>query len=155
MGEDLFGGKTMMRSLLASALSLACVSAFAQMSPVGVWQTINDETGKPQSEVTLVDAGGVITGTVTKSLVPPSNEPNCVKCTDERKDKPKLGMEIIRGAKKSETQAVWEGGNILDPNNGTIYKLKMTPIDGGSKLEVRGFIGIALLGRTQTWVRIP
>lgn len=154
MGDQLFGSNTMMRSLLASALSVACVSAMAQMSPVGLWQTINDETGKPQSEVTLTEAGGIISGTVTKSLVP-SKEPNCVKCTDERKDKPKLGMEIIRGAKKSETQDVWVDGNILDPNNGTIYKLKMTPIEGGSKLEVRGFIGIALLGRTQTWVRIP
>lgn len=145
----------MMRSLLASALSLACVSAIAQMSPVGVWQTINDDTGKPQSEVTIAEAGGILTGTVTKSLVAPSKEPNCVKCMDDRKDKPKLGMEIIRGAKKSDTQEVWEDGHILDPNNGTIYKLKLTPIQGGSKLEVRGFVGISLLGRTQTWIRIP
>jgi uncharacterized protein (DUF2147 family) len=65
-----------------------------------------------------------------------------------------VGLQIIRDARKTDGKDVWEGGNILDPNNGTVYKLKLTPIEGGKKLEVRGFVGMALLGRTQTWIRI-
>jgi uncharacterized protein (DUF2147 family) len=63
-------------------------------------------------------------------------------------------MQIIRDAKKADGKDVWEGGNILDPNNGTVYKLRLTPIEGGKKLEVRGYVGTPLLGRTQTWVRV-
>ena len=76
----------------------------------------------------------------------------CVKVTWV--SQPIVGLEIIRDAKKADGKDVWEGGHIVDPDNGKIYKLKMTPIEGGKKLEVRGFIGFALLGRTQTWVRV-
>ena len=76
----------------------------------------------------------------------------CKECSDDRKDKPLLGLEIIRGAKKAEGKDVWEGGKILDPENGRNYTLRMTPVEGGKKLEVRGSIGP--FGRTQTWVRV-
>jgi uncharacterized protein (DUF2147 family) len=75
-------------------------------------------------------------------------------CTDDRKDKPKIGMEIIRGGQQGDGKTVWEGGKILDPENGKNYSLRLTPIDGGKKLEVRGYIGTPLLGRTQTWIRV-
>ena len=81
-----------------------------------------------------------------------SAEPNCTACTDDRKNQPKLGLEIIRGAKKSDTDNVWEGGRILDPENGKEYTLRMTPLEGGRKLQVRGFIGPFF--RTQVWVRV-
>jgi len=87
-------------------------------------------------------------------LATPSTDLNCTLCTDDRKDKPKIGMEIIRGGQQSDGKAVWEGGKILDPENGKNYSLRLTPIDGGKKLEVRGFIGAPLLGRTQTWIRV-
>ena len=77
----------------------------------------------------------------------------CDECTDDRKGKPIVGLEIIRGGKKAEGKDVWEGGKILDPENGKDYTLRLTPIDGGKKLEVRGYIG-AVLGRTQTWIRV-
>jgi uncharacterized protein (DUF2147 family) len=64
-------------------------------------------------------------------------------------------MEIIRGGRKADGKDVWEGGKILDPENGTEYSLRLTPIEGGAKLQVRGFLGFSLLGRTQTWVRVP
>jgi len=64
-------------------------------------------------------------------------------------------MEIIRGGRKVDGKDVWEGGKILDPENGTEYSLRLTPIEGGAKLQVRGFLGFSLLGRTQTWVRVP
>jgi uncharacterized protein (DUF2147 family) len=143
----------MIRSAIATVLALSSLSALAQMSPVGLWQTISDTDGKVTSEVRIVEAAGVLSGAVEKALVQ-STEPNCDQCTDDRKGKPKVGMQIIRDAKKVDGKDVWEGGNILDPNNGKIYKLKLTPVEGGKKLEVRGYIGTPLLGRTQTWVRV-
>lgn len=143
----------MFRSMFAGALVLLSASAMAQMTPVGLWQTISDTDGKPTSEVRVTENAGVISAVVEKALVT-STEVNCDKCTDDRKGKPKVGLQIIRDARKTDGKDVWEGGNILDPNNGTVYKLKLTPIEGGKKLEVRGFIGMALLGRTQTWIRI-
>ena len=143
----------MIRSTLATLLALSSLSALAQMTPVGLWQTISDVDGKASSEVRIIDTSGVISGVVEKALKQ-SGEPNCDKCPDDRKGKPKVGLQIIREAKKTDGKDVWEGGNIIDPDSGTIYKVKLTPIDGGKKLEVRGFVGFALLGRTQTWVRV-
>ncbi|MBU3740579.1 MAG: DUF2147 domain-containing protein [Rhodoferax sp.] len=143
----------MIRSLTVSTLLLPALPVLAQMTPLGVWHTIDDADGKPAAEVRISEESGVLKGVVEKSLKP-GVEPNCDRCTDDRKGKPKLGMEIIRGARKADGKDVWEGGNILDPNNGTVYRLRMTPIEGGRKLEVRGFVGVALLGRTQTWVRV-
>ena len=111
-----------------------------------------DDTNKPKAEIRIVaNAAGVLTGKVEKALIE-SKEPLCTACTDERKDKPKIGMEIIRGAKKSPSESVWEGGNILDPENGKTYTLKMTPIEEGKKLQIRGYIGPFY--RTQIWQRI-
>jgi uncharacterized protein (DUF2147 family) len=104
--------------------------------------------------VRISDAGGVLSGKVEKIAEASKQESKCDKCTDERKDKPVLGMVIIRNAKADADKEHWEGGDILDPNNGKVYKLRLKPIDGGKKLEVRGFIGMALLGRTQTWIRV-
>jgi uncharacterized protein (DUF2147 family) len=76
-------------------------------------------------------------------------------CTDERKGQVIVGMEIIRGVTKSAgTEGLWDGGEILDPQKGKLYKVRMTPIEGGAKLEVRGYVGMPLLGRTQTWIRV-
>ena len=137
---------------------LAAFSSFslAQMSPLGLWNTIDDKTGKPKAEVRIsTNAAGELSGVVVRGLeAQPDPEPNCEKCSDDRKGKPKIGLEIIRGGKKVEDKEVWEGGKILDPNNGTDYRLRLTPIDGGKKLEVRGYIGTPMLGRTQTWVRV-
>ncbi len=140
----------------SAALAMAALvgSVQAQMTPVGLWKTIDDKTGAVRSEVRIVEKAGALSGVIEKVLIP-SPEPNCDQCSDDRKGKPKLGLEIIRGAVKAEGKDVWEGGSIVDPDNGTVYKLRMTPIEGGAKLEVRGFIGFALLGRTQTWFRVP
>ena len=140
----------------SAALAMAAVagSVQAQVTPVGLWKTIDDKTGAVRSEVRIVEKGGTLSGVIEKVLIP-SPEPNCDQCSDDRKGKPKLGLEIIRGAVKAEGKDVLESGSIVDPDNGTVYKLRMTPIEGGAKLEVRGFIGFALLGRTQTWFRVP
>ncbi|MBQ0131207.1 MAG: DUF2147 domain-containing protein [Comamonas sp.] len=127
--------------------------AMAQMSPVGVWKSLDEKTGAPKSEVRITDNGGVLSGKVERVLREGADPAAvCDQCTDDRKDKPVTGLEIIRGAKKADGKDVWEGGKILDPENGKNYTLRMTPIEGGAKLEVRGSIGP--FGRTQTWVRV-
>ncbi|MBD8049538.1 DUF2147 domain-containing protein [Limnohabitans radicicola] len=138
---------------LAGCLTFA---AHAQMSPLGLWRTIDDETNQPKAEIRIsLNASGVLSGVVERSLLStPSAEPNCNLCTDDRKGKPKIGLEIIRGGQQSDGKTVWEGGKILDPENGKNYSLRLTPIEGGKKLEVRGYIGAPLLGRTQTWIRV-
>ena len=134
------------------------VGAFAQAvalpgaAPVGLWRNIDDKTGQAKAEIRITaNAAGMLTGVIEKALIVPPDL-LCSLCTDERKGKPKLGMEIIRGAVKTEGKDVWEGGKILDPDNGKTYGLRLSPIDGGTKLEVRGSIGP--FGRTQTWLRV-
>ena len=150
---------TMTRSVIRAALALAAVlsvgMAAAQMTPVGSWHSFDDKTGELKSLIQISESNGVLSGRIDKLLRKEADQKAvCDKCTDDRKDKPLLGLEIIRGAKKAEGKDVWEDGNIVDPDNGTVYKLRMTPIEGGKKLEVRGFVGFALLGRTQTWIRL-
>lgn len=145
-----------MKKVLFAASLLGCAAfAQAQMTPLGAWHSIDDETKKPKAVIRIsTNASGTLSGVVEKALDPkPGAEPNCDKCTDDRKGKPKIGMEIIRGGKKVDGKDVWEDGKILDPENGTDYRLRLTPVDGGKKLEVRGYVGTPMLGRTQTWVR--
>jgi len=147
---------TMNRITLGLALSLLTAVAQAQMNPLGLWRSIDDETKQAKAEIRISqNASGALSGVVERSLLAtPSAEPNCNLCTDDRKDKPKIGMEIIRGGQQADGKLVWEGGKILDPENGKNYSLRLTPIEGGKKLEVRGYIGAPMLGRTQTWIRV-
>ena len=113
----------------------------------------DDKSGKPKSIVAIAEEDGKLVGTVEKLLDPPKDdpEPRCKKCEGDRKDQPILGMKILWGMKKDGSG--WSGGRILDPDNGKTYRCNLALADGGKKLDVRGFIGIALIGRTQTWVR--
>ena len=140
--------------LAALAILTVSAAAHAQMTPVGTWHTIDDKTKEVKSEIQVTESGGVLSGKITKLLRKEAKQDAvCDECTDDRKGKPMIGLEIIRGAKKVEGKDAWEDGKILDPENGKTYSLKMTPIEGGKKLEVRGSIGP--FGRTQTWVRTP
>lgn len=141
------------RTLLAAVALSTSSFVFAQMSPVGTWHTIDDKTKEIKSEIVVTETAGVLSGTVTKLLRKDADQnAKCTECSDDRKDKPFLGLEIIRGAKKAEDKDVWEDGKILDPENGKNYTLRLTPIEGGKKLEVRG--SVFGIGRTQTWVRV-
>ena len=144
--------------LVAALLAGVSLAAFAQQAttPAGLWKTIDDGTKKEKSLVRIVESGGVYSGKVEKFLDPDTpKDAVCKECGDDRKDKPIQGMTIIRNMKASaDDKAVFEGGDILDPNNGKVYKARMKVIDNGARLEVRGFIGISLIGRTQTWVRV-
>ena len=142
-----------LRSIIAVLVCGFSVSVMAQMSPVGVWQTIDDKDGTVKSEIRIVETAGVVSGKIDKILdTKAKQDDNCVECTDERKDQPILGMEIMRGLKKTEGKDVWEGGTILDPKNGKVYKATVTPIEGGKKLQMRGYIGFFY--RTQIWNRV-
>ena len=143
------------RILLCAGALLVATTAFADSnSPAGLWRTVDDKTGKERSLVRITEASGVYEGKVEKLLNrQPDDDPDnlCRKCEGARKDQPVIGMTILWNLKKDGDQ--YTGGEILDPKNGKVYRAKMKLLDGGRKLEVRGFIGISLLGRSQTWVR--
>ena len=123
-------------------------------TPAGLWKTIDDETGTERSYVRIVVVNGEFRGAVEKIFDRPDDHPDhlCEKCKGDRKDKPVVGMTILWGLK--DAGGVWKGGEILDPDNGKIYRCKMTLSEDGNELNVRGFIGISLFGRTQTWHRL-
>jgi uncharacterized protein (DUF2147 family) len=137
--------------LIASVLTLC--SLMAQASPVGLWKTIDDTTKQERSLVRIVEKDGVLTGSIEKLLITPTT-PNCVKCTDDRRDAPLQGLTILRQIKPTKKASVWEGGDILDPKSGSLYKVRLTEINEGRELEVRGYFGVSLLGRTQVWQRM-
>jgi uncharacterized protein (DUF2147 family) len=143
---------------LIAALSLGLLSAIAhaQVTPAGLWKTIDDETKKEKSLIRITESGGVFTGKLEK-LLDPATKPDavCEKCTDDRFVLAVVGMTLVKGVKQSESDKErWDGGEILDPNNGKVYKVRLTPGEGGKTMAVRGYIGAPLLGRTQTWFRV-
>ena len=158
---DLAKLSSMRRGTFASALvfSLAVLplgpAARAQggpTTPVGVWNTISDKDGKPEAVVEIRDVGGELSGVVRELLVAADPADSvCGKCTDERKGRRIVGMEILRHMRRDGDQ--WSGGEILDPENGKTYRATLKLADGGQKLIVRGYIGIPLFGRSQTWIR--
>ena len=140
--------------LLLSSLFAIGIGA-AELSPVGLWKSFDEKTGEVTGEIRIIDKDGILSGTIEKEFGAKAKPGRtCTACRDDRKGLTIVGLEVIRGSKKSEANLVWEGGTIIDPDDGTVYKLKLTPIDDGRKLQVRGFVGFSLLGRTQTWVRI-
>ena len=116
----------------------------------GSWRSFDDETNQPAAVVLISEKNGLFSGMVTK-LLDPSALPTCEKCSDARKGKPVIGMEILTGLKRNADS--YSGGEILDPDNGEIYRATIRLMDQGNKLDLRAFIGIPLLGRTQTWIR--
>ena len=141
----------MKKALAALLCTLAAPLAFAQTTPVGLWKSIDDKTGKERSLVRITESGGTLSGRIEKRLDPNAKpDDKCDKCSDDRKDKPIQGLEVIRGAKADGD--VWTGGHILDPEDGKLYRLRLKTEDGGKKLEVRGYLGPFY--RNQHWIRV-
>lgn len=140
--------------LTAAVLAAAAEVALAQGSPVGLWKTFDDDSGAAKSLVRIRENQGTLEGRIEK-LLDPGDPPDakCDQCTDERRNLPVLGLLIIRHARKGDGGR-WEGGDILDPEDGKVYRLRLTPTPDGRRLEVRGYVGTPLLGRTQTWQRV-
>ena len=146
--------KTASAAILAFTAIVGSATTWAQPTPVGLWKTIDDESKQEKSLVRIVEAGGALTGRVENIADPAKRDAVCEACEGALKGRKVLGMTILEGVKRSADEAVWDGGTILDPNNGKVYKVRLTPIEGGRQLEVRGYVGLPLLGRTQTWVRV-
>jgi uncharacterized protein (DUF2147 family) len=138
------------------ALALLLTAAYAATdaaTPVGTWTQVDDATGKPKSIIEIsAQPDGTLQGVVKEVLFSDQGtNPLCDKCEGERHNQPVVGMTIMWDVKKDNDQ--WDGGHILDPNNGKTYKVKLKLKDDGQKLDVRGYVGMPLLGRTQTWIR--
>jgi uncharacterized protein (DUF2147 family) len=150
-----------MRSLkragaLTLILAAALVSGLARAdegSPVGLWKNIDDVTGKSRALIRITDVNGTLQGKVEKVFPTPNEDqnPKCGKCEGALKNAPIVGMVILSGLKRDGDE--YSGGQILDPENGKFYSSKVRVTDDGKKLSVRGYIGVSMLGRTQTWIR--
>lgn len=124
--------------------------SFAQ-GIVGKWQTIDDETKKPKGVVEIVESGGVFQGRVTQLYEGSLNQ--CSGCTGAQKNAPIIGMTVVSGLKQTK-DGQFEGGKVFDPKSGKTYSAKAKLTNNGQALELRGFVGVSLLGRTQTWKRL-
>jgi uncharacterized protein (DUF2147 family) len=136
--------------LSAASLPIPALAADS-MSPVGLWKTFDDKTGQARALVRIYEQGGKLFGRIEQSFTPGGETRVCVPCSDERKNQPIIGLIIIRNIKQDGND--YSGGDILDPESGSVYRCKMHLEEGGRILALRGYIGISLLGRSQTWQR--
>ncbi|MES2182622.1 MAG: DUF2147 domain-containing protein [Pseudomonadota bacterium] len=145
-----------MKKLLFAMIVFALVSTSGlahQASPVGLWKSIDDNTSKAKALIRITESDGELKGRI-ENLFQEKNEeanPKCTKCDGAYKDQPVIGMMVLSGMKQDGED--YSSGQILDPDNGKIYSCKLTLLDGGKKLKVRGYIGIRWLGRTEIWLR--
>jgi uncharacterized protein (DUF2147 family) len=139
--------------LLITLVLINSAAHTADLSPLGLWKTIDDTTGEPRGLVRIREVNRHYEGRVEKIFPKPGDEPNpkCDKCAGVRQDQPVIGMTILWGLTKQGEE--YQGGEILDPENGKVYRARMKLIDNGQKLDVRGFIGFSLFGRSQIWIR--
>jgi len=138
---------------LAAGALIISEPAASLLSAAGVWKQV-DEQGKVGALVTISEEGGVYVGRLSKLFLDPGDDPNpiCTKCPGDRLNQPVLGLIFIEGMKQSGLD--YEDGTILDPETGDIYHAKMRLSPDGTELNVRGYVGLPILGRTQTWVRV-
>lgn len=148
---------TKLKLIVGTFLFLTSAVLYAQPSPVGVWKTIDDKSGEARSYVKIWDNGqGVLYGKITKLLnTPDADTAICEKCTDDRKDKKVVGLEILRGLKNDPDKPLrWNQGTVLDPENGKVYKGYVEVTTDNKTLKLRGYVGVPLFGRNQFWHRV-
>jgi uncharacterized protein (DUF2147 family) len=121
-------------------------------TPSGLWKTFDDHTHKARGTILIFEKDGVLFGRIESTFNPAEENERCHKCSGDRKNAPVIGLIVMRGMKRHGAE--FDGGDILDPENGTLYRCKLTLSRDGSKLMVRGYVGISLFGRTQTWTRV-
>lgn len=140
----------MRKAAITFVFSMIAIFSMQAQNVIGKWKTIDDETGKAKSIVEISEKNGVYYGKVVEILTD-KKDAVCDKCPADRKGKPIKGLTIITGLKKDGSE--YTGGKIIDPSSGKEYKCMMK-LNGKNKLEVRGYVGISALGRTQTWTRM-
>jgi uncharacterized protein (DUF2147 family) len=123
-----------------------------ERSPAGLWKTFDDRTHKARGTIRIYEENGTLSGRIESSFTPEEQKERCDKCSGDRKDAPIIGLVVMRGMRKDGSE--YAGGDILDPETGSVYKCRLTLGSDGEKLFVRGYLGLTLFGRTQTWIRI-
>lgn len=118
---------------------------------MGLWQSVSDVDGKPKAFIRIREEQGEFIGVIEQVINPEKRDALCVDCPGDRHNRPIMGLTIITGIHRDGER--FAGGKILDPDNGKLYSCILTLAEGGKKLQVRGFLGFSLLGRTQTWLR--
>jgi uncharacterized protein (DUF2147 family) len=136
--------------LATLALSTGVCLADGGADIVGTWKTYDDETGRPAALVRIFEEGGAFAGRVVEVLEPDSPS-RCAKCPGEWRDLPIAGLLVLTGLRWQGER--YAGGDILDPDNGRLYRVEARLMDHGRKLSVRGYLGLPILGRDQVWVR--
>jgi uncharacterized protein (DUF2147 family) len=148
---SLFAAALAVFALACGGIPTASLHAADLQSPLGLWKTVDDKTGMPRATVRIYVHDGKYFGRIEQSFAPGADTRVCSVCTDERKNQPIIGLVIIRNVALRDGE--YGGGDILDPDNGSVYRCNFRLEKHGAVLVVRGFIGISLLGRTQTWQR--
>jgi uncharacterized protein (DUF2147 family) len=142
-------------TLAAGAVATLLMSHAAASIPTaaGVWQQV-DDTGKVGAFVTVTEEGGVFVGRLSRLFLDPSDDPNpiCSQCTGDKLNRPLLGLIFIEGMEQSGLE--YDGGTILDPETGKVYSASMSLSPNGARLTVRGYLGLPIFGRSQTWIRV-
>ena len=139
-------------ALAAGLFSLCLSSVSLAVSPLGIWKTIDDSPGEAKSYVTIVEENGKRSGKVTQILDPAKQDSICDQCKGDLKDQKIQGMTILWDMEQQGSK--YDDGKIVDPESGKIYSTSMKVLEDGKKLEVRGYIGFSLIGRSQTWERV-
>jgi uncharacterized protein (DUF2147 family) len=139
---------------LMAGLAYGAPVPAAEPSAAGMWAH-TDPDGRVGAWFLIFENNGVYEGAIAKMFIKPDEDPNpiCTHCTGDQKNQPSLGLVIIKGMRRNGL--VYENGTILDPRDGKVYRAKMTLSSDGQRLIVRGYLGIELLGRNQTWKRLP
>ncbi|MEA3151096.1 MAG: hypothetical protein QOD56_2035 [Gammaproteobacteria bacterium] len=142
---------TLLGLLMIAALPVTPLHSAEATSPIGRWKTVDDKTGKARAIVRIYEQDGKLSGEIEQVFTPGAETRVCKFCTDERKNQPIIGLRIIRNMKPNGSE--YTGGDILDPESGSVFRCKMHLEQDGARLIVRGYLGFALLGRTQIWQR--
>jgi uncharacterized protein (DUF2147 family) len=147
----------MIAALVSLNAAVCAAPAGGEPTAAGLWEQVDEKSRKPESWFSIVEKDGVYVGTIVKMFQKPGEPPpeswRCAKCEGAEKDAPVLGLALIKGMKRKGLS--YQDGTIMDPRDGTVYRALMKLSPDGRQLEVRGYLGIALLGRTQTWHRLP
>lgn len=149
--------KNLLKIVVAAFLFITTSLVFADvLSPVGTWKTIDDVSGKPKSIIQVSVSSGRLYGRVARIYPGPGQDQNllCTACKGSKHNQRIVGMTILENLKQNPKDPnEWVDGKILDPKTGKIYRCNLKVVAGGQRMTVRGYIGVSLFGRTQTWIR--